>query len=62
MGKLVINLVLLVVLAAAVIWAVQYFKGRDDGREARADSVPAKTDPPMRTEEKYGFTSEGVAP
>lgn len=61
-GKLVINLVLLVVLAAAVIWAVNYFKGRDAGPGARDDNVPARKETKPRVEEKYGFTSEGVAP
>jgi hypothetical protein len=61
--KLVRSLLLIAILAAGVFAAVQYFKGRDSGGESRADAAGnKKKEPPPRVEEKYGFTSEGLAP
>ncbi len=55
MGKLVKLLIVLVVIAGAGWLLVNQMN------QGESDSTPAaEGDPPVRVEEKYGFTSEGV--
>ena len=65
MEKLVKNLVVLVIVAAAAIGGFVYLSnsniGSTDGD--RAAPTEKKTPPKkVRVEEKYGFTSEGLGP
>lgn len=65
MAKLVRTLVLLALVAGVAIFALSSMKKNRDSQSGAAQSSSEQDkqkskDAPIRTEEKYGFTSQGL--